>query len=137
MGLGPRVWLAGATGAIGKRLVPLLVQHASTVFGTTRSAARAAALRRQGVEPVVVDVFDAAALTRAMIDAGPDVVIHQLTDLAFIHDPGRREEALTRNARLRAEGTRNLVAAAREAEARRLIAQSIAWLLMRSGVTGT
>lgn len=126
--LNPRVWLAGATGAVGRRLLPLLVQGGATVFATSRSAERAGALRRQGVEPVVVDVFDAAALTRRMAAAAPDIVIHQLTDLALIHDPGRIGEALARNARLRIEGTRNLVAAAREAGAHRVVAQSIAWV---------
>jgi nucleoside-diphosphate-sugar epimerase len=126
--MGARVLLAGATGAVGQRLIPLLLQGGATVFGTTRSPARADALRSQGVEPVVVDVFDAPALTRATVAAGPEVVIHQLTDLALIHDPSRREEALTRNARLRTTGTANLAAAAREAGARRMIAQSIAWV---------
>jgi nucleoside-diphosphate-sugar epimerase len=123
-----RVLLAGATGVIGKRLVPLLLQGGSVVFGTTRSAARAAELRRGGIEPVVVDVFDAPRLTRAVLEVAPAVVIHQLTDLALIHDPNRLPEALTRNARLRAEGTQNLVGAAVAAGVRRLIAQSIAWV---------
>jgi nucleoside-diphosphate-sugar epimerase len=126
--MGTRVWLAGATGAVGQRLIPLLLQGGSTVFGTTRSSARAEALRSRGIEPVVVDVFDGPALTRAMVAAGPVVVVHQLTDLALIHDPSRIEEALARNARLRTEGTQNLLAAAVEAGARRVIAQSIAWV---------
>ena len=104
--MGTRILLAGATGAIGKRLIPLLLQGGSVVFGTTRSAARAAELRRGGIEPIVVDVFDAPRLTRAVLDAAPAVVIHQLTDLALIHDPNRLVEALSRNARLRTEGTR-------------------------------
>jgi len=123
-----RVLLAGATGAIGKRLIPLLLQGGSVVFGTTRSAARAADLRRRGIEPIVVDVFDATRLTRAVLEVAPAVVIHQLTDLALIHDPKRLPEALTRNARLRAEGTQNLVGAALAAGVRRFIAQSIAWV---------
>ena len=123
-----RVFLAGASGAIGKRLIPLLLQRGAAVFGTTRSAARAAELRSTGIEPVVVDVFDQPALTRAFVQTEPDVVMHQLTDLALIHDPSRVAEALTRNARLRTEGTKNLVGAAVEAGARRLIAQSIVWI---------
>jgi nucleoside-diphosphate-sugar epimerase len=126
--MGKRVFLAGATGAIGKRLTPLLLRDGAVIFGTTRSTKRADELRSEGVEPVVVDVFDAAAFTRAMVAVKPDVVVHQLTDLALKHDPSRLAEALTRNARLRTEGTRNLVAAALEAGARRLIAQSIAWV---------
>jgi nucleoside-diphosphate-sugar epimerase len=124
----PRVFLAGATGAIGKRLIPLLLQGGAVVFGTTRSATRADELRNRGIEPIVVDVFDAPALTRTMVEVAPAVVIHQLTDLALIHNPSRRVEALTRNARLRTEGTQNLVAATLAAGARRVIAQSIAWV---------
>ena len=123
-----RVFLAGASGAIGRRLIPLCLQRGALVFGTTRSDAHADKLRSSGIEPIVVDVFDALALSRSMVNVHPDVVVHQLTDLALIHDPNRLTEALTRNARLRIEGTRNLVAAAVEAGARRLIAQSIAWI---------
>jgi nucleoside-diphosphate-sugar epimerase len=126
--MGTRVFLAGATGAVGKRLIPLLLRGGAAVFGTTRSTARADELRGRGIEPIVVDIFDAPALTRAMVEVEPDIVVHQLTDLALIHDPSRLAEALTRNARLRTEGTQNLVAAALEAGARRLIAQSIAWI---------
>ena len=81
-----------------------------------------------GAEPVVVDVFDAEALARAVLEAKPEIVIHQLTDLADVRDPAKRPAALLRNARIRDQGTRNLVAAARQAGARRLIAQSIAWV---------
>ena len=126
--MGKRVFLAGASGAIGKRLIPLLLRDGAVVFGTTRSTARTAELRSMGIEPAVVDVFEASALAQAMVEIKPEVVVHQLTDLALIHDPHRVEEALKRNARLRTEGTQNLVAAAVNAGARRLIAQSIAWI---------
>ena len=126
--MGMRIFLAGATGAIGSRLIPLLLRSGAVVFGTTRSTARADELRTAGVEPFVLDVFDPTALTQAVVDSKPDVIVHQLTDLALIHDPSRIEEALTRNARLRTEGTRNLVAAAVEGSARRMVAQSIAWV---------
>src|SRR5438552_6718196 len=116
--MGTRVLLAGATGAIGTRLLPLLLQGSAVVFGTTRAAARADELRSRGIEPIVVDVFDAPALTRAMVAVAPEVVVHQLTDLALIHTQSRLVEALTRNARRRTEGTHNLVAAALEAGAR-------------------
>lgn len=96
--MGTRVFLAGATGAIGKRLIPSLLRGGADVFGTTRSAARADELRSSGIDPIVVDVFDAPALTRAMAAVKPDIVVHQLTDLALIHDPSRLAEALTRNA---------------------------------------
>src|SRR5262245_42795544 len=123
-----RIFLAGATGAIGKRLVPLLRMAGHHVVGLTRSPAKADALRAADVEPVVVDVFDAPALSRAVADARPDVVIHQLTDLPPGLDPSRMAEAGPRNARIRSEGTENLVRAALASGTRRLLAQSIAWI---------
>jgi nucleoside-diphosphate-sugar epimerase len=123
-----RIFLAGASGVIGRRLTPLLLAAGHSVSGMTRSPDKAGLLREMGAEPVVVDVFDAEALAKAVLDASPDIVIHQLTDLADIRDPAKRAEALGRNARIREEGTRNLVAAARRADARRLIAQSAAWV---------
>ena len=122
-----RIFLAGAAGVIGRRLLPLLHAAGHSVWGTTRSPDRSEFLRRLGAEPVVVDVFDAEALAKAVLDAEPEIVIHQLTDLASIRDPAKMADALRRNARIRDEGTRNLVAAARQVQARRLIAQSIAW----------
>jgi len=108
-----RIFLAGASGAIGRRLLPLLRAAGHEVFGTTRDAAKAEGLRQLGAEAVVVDVFDAAALSRAVIAARPQVVIHQLTDLPPGLDPARMADSIPRNARIRSEGTRNLVAAAR------------------------
>ena len=122
-----RIFLAGATGAVGKRLVPLLVARGYEVFGTTRFAAKAELLRRLGAHPVVVDVFDAASLAKALRAANPRVVIHQLTDLPPGLDPARMAEAAARNAHIRIEGTKNLIGAALAAGVRRLIAQSIAW----------
>jgi len=126
--MGKRIFLAGATSAIGKRLTPLLLQAGHHVTGTTRSPARAEALARSGIEPVVVDVFDADALHRAVAAARPEVVIHQLTALPPGLDPALMEAALKANARVREEGTRNLVRAALAADVRRLIAQSLAWV---------
>jgi nucleoside-diphosphate-sugar epimerase len=123
-----RIFLAGATGVIGRRLVPLLLERGHEVFGATRSNANVAALEHSGARPVVVDAFDAPGVARAVAAADPDVVIHQLTDLSMIHDRARAAEALARNARIRIEGTRNLVAAALAAGARRFIAQSLAWV---------
>src|SRR5690348_13067389 len=77
-----RVFLAGATGAIGQRLVPRLVDAGHQVVGTTRSAAKAESLRRAGAEPAIVDGLDAQAVMDAVMLAQPDVVIHQLTALA-------------------------------------------------------
>jgi nucleoside-diphosphate-sugar epimerase len=121
-----RVFLAGASGVIGRQLSPLLVAAGHTVTGTTRSADKAAELRKQGIEAVVVDVFDAGALRDAVLKARPEVVIHQLTDLPQALG-ARSADTLIRNSRLRIEGTANLVAAAQAAGARRLIAQSIAF----------
>ena len=122
-----RIFLAGAAGAIGRRLVPLLVAAGHAVTGTTRSGETASELRSRGVTAVVLDVFDAGALTDAVVRARPDVVIHQLTDLPKMLDRVRPPGGFAGNTRLRVEGTPNLVAAALAARARRLIAQSIAF----------
>ena len=123
-----KIFVAGATGAVGRRLVLLLVDAGHEVFGTTRSEAKAKDLLGAGAQPVVVDVFDASALTRAVVTARPEIVIHQLTDLPLNPDPSGLAEALASNARIRREGTRNLVTAALASGARRLISQSIAWV---------
>jgi nucleoside-diphosphate-sugar epimerase len=122
-----RIFLAGASGAVGRRLSILLIQDGWSVVGTTRSASKSDALRAAGVEPVVVDVFDADALKTAVANAQPDIVIHQLTDLPFGLEPSKMAAARERNTHLRDTGTRNLVAAAVNAGAKRLIAQSIAF----------
>ena len=121
------LFLAGATGVIGRQLLPLLIDRGWHVFGTTRRSDRAAALRAAGAIPVIVDVFDREALLEAVRDASPTVVVHQLTDLPPALAPAEMEAASTRNARLRDEGTRNLVDAAVSAGATRLVAQSIAF----------
>jgi nucleoside-diphosphate-sugar epimerase len=126
--MGQRIFLAGASGAIGRRLVPLLCRAGHKVAGTTRSADKAGMLEALGARPLIVDVFDAVVLARAVQDFAPAVVLHQLTDLPPGLDPARMEAAIAGNARIRAEGTRNLVAAALAAGARRIVAQSIAWL---------
>jgi nucleoside-diphosphate-sugar epimerase len=122
-----RIFLAGASGAVGRRLIPLLFADGHSVTGTTRSAAKAAELETHGVTPVVLDVFDAGALRDAVVKASSEIVIHQLTDLPQAFDPEQMAASRQRNTRLRVEGTANLVAAARAAAARRLIAQSIAF----------
>ncbi len=123
-----RIFLAGATGAIGRRLIPLLLEAGHHVVGITRSEDKAATLRASGVEAFAVDVFDAAALGRAVIAAKPDIVMHQLTDLAGVADPATYKDAIARNARIRDEGTRNLVKAAIVAGVPRIVAQGIAWV---------
>ena len=126
-----KIFVAGATGVIGSRVVPLLVAAGHTVAGTTRSAERADSIRALGAESVVVDVFDADALRAAVIAFAPDVVMHQLTDLPddardIPNHPGA-------NARMRREGTRNLIDAATAAGASLVIAQSVAWTLQGDG----
>jgi len=128
-----RIFLAGATGVIGRRLAPLLLDAGHAVVGTTRSEAKAEELRALHIEPVVVDVFDAQALMHAVVSTRPQVVIHQLTDLTGILDPQRRAAALVRNARIREEGTHNLLRAAIAAGARRWVVQSIAWMYAPGG----
>lgn len=120
------VFLAGASGAIGRRLAPLLVADQWRVVGTTRSTAKAEMLRKLGVEPAVVDVFDADALRQALLEARPEIVIHQLTDLPAGLAADKMADGLVRNARIRDEGTRNLVSAAVAAGVKRMVAQSIA-----------
>jgi nucleoside-diphosphate-sugar epimerase len=126
-----RVFVAGATGVIGRALVPALLRDGHEVTGMTRSTARAAALERAGAAAAVCDAFDAGGLTAAVRDARPEVVVHVLTDLP------RGVRGLARGARanhrLRREGTRNLVAAAARAGARRVVAESIAFLYAPEG----
>jgi len=122
-----KIFLAGATGVIGRRLVPLLRAARYSVAGTTRSADKVPELKSSGVQAVVVDVFNADVLRDAVVRVRPDVVIHQLTDLPQVLEQSRLAETLKLNCRLRIEGTANLVAAARAAGAKRLIAQSIAF----------
>ncbi|BDU22103.1 NAD(P)-dependent oxidoreductase [Dyella sp. GSA-30] len=122
------ILVAGATGVIGSRLLPLLVARGHCVFGTTRTPGKKVdLLTHAGATPVVVDVFDTAALRDAVAAIRPNVVVHQLTDLPRGLDPSRMEEGVRRNAQIRAEGTANLMAAARAAGAHRIVAQSIAW----------
>lgn len=122
-----RVFLAGAGGAVGRRLCLLLVADGCRVTGTTRSPEKAAQLLAIGVDPVIVDVYDDAALHRAVADAQPDVVIHQLTDLPPALDPARMPEGLIRNTRIRDVGTRHLVAASVASGVKRMVVQSIAF----------
>jgi nucleoside-diphosphate-sugar epimerase len=109
-------------------MLPLLRDAGYEVTGTTRVASKAEELRAAGITPAIVDVFDAAALSAAVLAARPDVVVHQLTDLPQGLKPELMAEGLMRNARVRIEGTRNLVEAALRAGARRFIAQSIAFV---------
>ena len=118
-----RVFVAGATGVIGRRLIPQLVAAGHATVGTTRSEARAAAIRDAGAEPVVCDAFDAPALAAAVEAASPDVVVNQLTSLPSRFEP-RKRGLYDATDRLRTEGTRNLIAAA---AGRRIVCQSAAF----------
>lgn len=120
-----RIFLAGATGVIGSRLLPLLVAAGHDVTGTTRSPERAGVIEKVGGSPVVVDVYDTEALTAAVVGSRPDLVMHQLTDLP--DDAADIPARAAANSRIRTEGTANLLAAARAAGGARVLAQSIAW----------
>lgn len=120
-----RIFVAGATGVIGVRLLPLLLADAHRVAGMTRSSENADKVRALGAAPVVCDVFDAAALEEAVVSFRPDVVVHELTDLP--DEEGLVSEFRDGHARIRREGTRNLLAAARAADAGQFLAQSVAW----------
>jgi nucleoside-diphosphate-sugar epimerase len=129
-----RIFVAGATGVIGRRLVPMLVEAGHEVVGTTRTAANLDALGRAGAEPVVMDGLDRESVARAVRDAKPDVVIHQLTALTKVGNLKRFDAEFALTNRLRTVGTDNLLAAAREAGASRFIAQSYTgWPNARTG----
>jgi nucleoside-diphosphate-sugar epimerase len=120
---------------LGARLLPLLVADGHVVAGMTRSPQKAAGLRALGAEPVVCDVFDSAALEDAVVAFAPDTVMHELTDLPDVAPLLPKHRAV--NARIRREGTRNLLAAARAAGASRFLAQSVAWELGGDGGAAT
>lgn len=128
-----RVCVAGASGVIGKSLLPQLAAEGHEVVGITRSEQKTQLIRDLGAEPVIADAFDAERLRQVVIEARPEVVIHELTDIPRSVDPKRFAEQFARNNQLRREGTRNLVAAAQAAGARRLIAQSIAFVYRHGG----
>ncbi len=126
-----RIFIAGASGVIGIRVVPLLVGAGHVVAGMTRTASKAAGLRDLGAEPVICDVFDSEALRDAVMSFAPDVVLHELTDL-----PDARDEVPARagaNARIRRQGTHNLLTATAAAGPARVLAQSVAWQLPGDG----
>jgi len=126
-----KVFVAGATGVIGRRLVPLLVHSGHAVAGMTRSAEKVELLRQLGALPVVCDVFDRRPLRDAVVDFCPDAVVSEITDLP---DELEDLEAFRRrNDRIRRDGVRNLLAAARSAGAAGFLAESIEWQLRGEG----
>jgi NADPH:quinone reductase-like Zn-dependent oxidoreductase len=124
---GMRIFLAGASGVIGQRLISRLVQAGHVVGGMTRSPGKTESLRQLGAEPILCDVFDREALIQAVRDFKPDVVLNQLTDLP--DDPAQISELTDLNARIRTEGTWNLIEAARRSGSPKILAQSVAWQL--------
>jgi nucleoside-diphosphate-sugar epimerase len=123
-----RIFLAGASGAIGRRLTPLLLAAGHEVSGSTRHAETARRLTAAGIRAIVVDVFDAGALRDAVVNARPEIVVHQLTDLPrVLEDEAQLAASYPHNARIRIEGTRNLIAAAHAASAKRFIVQGVAF----------
>ena len=121
-----KVFVAGATGAIGQRLIPMLVQAGHQVTGMTRSPRKAERVRAAGAIPVVADALDAGAVMRAVREAAPEAIVHELTSLPANLDIRHFDSAFAITNRLRTEGLDNLIAAAREAGCRRFIAQSFA-----------
>lgn len=120
-----RIFLAGATGLIGIRLLPLMLAEGHVIAAMTRTQGKIAGLRAAGVTPVLCDLFDQNSLTAAVKDFEPDLIVHQVTDL-----PDQIEKLadfLPKNERVRTEGTRNLLAAAQAAKASGFLAQSISW----------
>ena len=121
------MFLAGAGGVIGSRLVPLLVAARHEVIAFTRTPSKAPSLERAGASVVVGDVYDLESLADSMEETKPDVILHELTDLP--DDPSRLGQARSANARIRVEGTDNLLEAARRAGVGRIVAQSVAWAI--------
>ena len=121
-----RVFVAGASGAIGSRLVPQLIDRGHEVIGTSRSPAGGERVRALGAEPVALDLLDARAVREAVLEAAPDAIAHQATALANVRWSRRFDRTFAATNRLRTEGTDALLAAAREAGVRRFVAQSFA-----------
>lgn len=129
-----RILVAGSTGALGRRLVPLLVAKGHDVAGMTRSPAKAEALRASGAEPIVADALDRDAVMVAVRGARPEVVVHELTALSSLTDFRKFDEGFALTNRLRTEGTDHLLAGALAAGAGRFVAQSFAgWPYLREG----
>jgi len=129
-----RVFIAGATGAVGRRLVPLALRAGNQVTGTTRSEDKAEALRAAGAAAVVTDALDRAAVLAAVATAAPEVVVHQLTALSSFNDLRRFDQEFEATNLLRTQGTTNLLATAHAAGVRRFVAQSFTgWPYARTG----
>jgi nucleoside-diphosphate-sugar epimerase len=121
-----RVFVAGASGAIGSRLVPQLIERGHEVIGTHRSPGSAERVRELGAQPVALDLLDARAVRKAVLEAEPDAIVHQATALADVRFSRNFDRLFEQTNRLRTEGTDSLLAAAREAGVSRFLAQSFA-----------
>jgi len=121
-----RVFVAGASGAIGNRLVPQLIERGHEVVGTHRSPQSAERLREMGAEPVALDLLDAQAVRRAVLRAMPDAIAHEATALSNVSDLKNFDRTFAETNRLRTEGTDALLEAGREAGVERFVAQSYA-----------
>jgi len=121
-----RVFVAGASGAIGTRLVPQLIDRGHEVIGTFRSPGNAGRVRALGAEAIALDLLDARAVRKAVLETGPDAIVHQATALADVRFSRNLDRSFAPTNRLRTEGTDALLAAAREAGVHRFIAQSFA-----------
>jgi nucleoside-diphosphate-sugar epimerase len=129
-----KVFLAGATGVIGRRLVPMLVQGGHQVVATTRTPSKVDRIVQLGAEPVLLDALDAQAVKEAISQAEPDVVVHQLTAIPSVVNPRRLDRDFELTNLLRTQGTDNLFEAARAVGVRRIVAQSFAmWAYARTG----
>jgi nucleoside-diphosphate-sugar epimerase len=129
-----KIFLAGATGALGKQLVPQLVANGHEVVGMTRSEAKVEQVRSLGARPVVADALDPDAVAQAVAQAEPEVIVHQLTALSGSPDMRHPDRFFETTNRLRTEGTDHLLAAGRAVGARRFVAQSFAgWPFARTG----
>ena len=122
-----RIFLAGASGVIGQRLIPRLVKQGHVVGGMTRSPGKTELLARLGAEPILCDVFDRDALIKAVRDFNPDVILNELTDLP--DEVERIGDHVELNARIRTEGNQNLIEAARQSGSPKILAQTVAWQL--------
>jgi nucleoside-diphosphate-sugar epimerase len=129
-----KIFVAGATGALGKQLVPQLVERGHEVVGMTRSASKAALIEEQGAKAAVADGLDPEAVAQAVAAAEPEVIIHQMTALAGNLDLRNIDRAFAQTNRLRTEGTDHLLSAGRAVGVQRFVAQSFAgWPFARVG----
>jgi len=123
-----RVFVAGASGAIGTRLVPQLIDRGHEVIGTFKSPGNAERVRALGAEPIALDLLDPRAVRKAVLETEPDAIVHQATALADLRFSRNLDRSFAPTNRLRTEGTDALLAVAREAGVRRFVAQSFASL---------